>query len=108
MSPRGSLSDEELDRVIEALSDPERYREAEARVARAAPGLQRVLGDVLYSGGFFGEAHESQVRKVAGLADESERLTAVRTLLTEETRLGMLIGVAVGWELHRELHSERP
>jgi len=27
----------------------------------------------------------------------------VRTLLAEETRLGMLIGVAVGWELAREL-----
>jgi len=27
----------------------------------------------------------------------------VRTLLAEETRLGMLVGVAVGWELAREL-----
>jgi hypothetical protein len=27
----------------------------------------------------------------------------VRTLLAEETRLGMLVGVAVGFELSREL-----
>jgi hypothetical protein len=28
---------------------------------------------------------------------------AVRTLVAEETRLGMLVGVAVGFELAREL-----
>ena len=93
------FSDEELDAAIEALSDPERFREAEARVARAAPQLQRVLNEALNAGGFF-EAHESQVRKAAG--DE----TAVRTLLAEETRMGMLVGVAVGWELARVLSAD--
>jgi D-serine dehydratase len=92
------FSDEEVEAAIEALSDPERFREAEARVARAAPQLQRVLNEALHAGGFF-EAHESQVRKAAG--DEA----AVRTLLAEETRMGMLIGVAVGWELARVLGS---
>ena len=29
----------------------------------------------------------------------------MRTLLAEETRMGMLIGVAVGWELARELET---
>jgi hypothetical protein len=29
----------------------------------------------------------------------------VRTLLAEETRIGMLVGVAVGWELARELDT---
>jgi hypothetical protein len=91
-----AFSDEQLDRAIEALSDPERFREAEDLVARAAPQLQRVLNEALHAGGFF-EAHESQVRKVAG--DEA----AVRTLLAEETRMGMLVGVAVGWELARAL-----
>lgn len=90
------FSDEELDAAIEALSDPERFREAEARVAHAAPQLQRVLNEALQAGGFF-EAHESQVRKATG--DEA----AVRTLLAEETRMGMLVGVAVGWELARVL-----
>ena len=35
----------------------------------------------------------------------------MRTLLAEETRMGMLVGVAVGWELARELEpgaAERP
>ena len=91
-----SFTNEQLDAAIEALSDPERFREAEARVARAAPQLQRVLNEALHSGGFF-EAHESQVREAVG--DEA----AVRTLLAEETRLGMLVGVAVGWELARQL-----
>lgn len=93
-----SFTGEQLDAAIEALSDPERFREAEARVARAAPQLQRVLNDALSAGGFF-EAHDSQVRQAVG--DEA----AVRTLLAEETRMGMLIGVAVGWELARELDS---
>jgi hypothetical protein len=30
-------------------------------------------------------------------------LSAVRTLLAEETRIGMMVGVAVGWALHEEL-----
>ncbi len=98
-----AFTDEELDRAVEALSDPERFRDAEARVARVAPGLQRILGEALNSGGWFGEAHESQVRQVAAPEDQGERMAALRTLLAEETRMGMLIGVAVGWELHREL-----
>ena len=35
-------------------------------------------------------------------ADE-ERITAVRTLLAEEARMGMMVGVAVGWALAEEL-----
>jgi hypothetical protein len=45
------------------------------------------------------------VLKAATTPDAEERLTAVRTLLAEETRLGMLVGVAVGWELARELEG---
>ncbi len=41
-------------------------------------------------------------RPRAGKTDQ-ERLRALRTLLAEETRLGMLVGVAVGFELAREL-----
>jgi hypothetical protein len=71
-----------------------------------APQLQRILNRALAEGGWFGEAQESQVRKAAGGEDEEERLTAVRTLLAEETRMGMLVGVAVGWELARELETD--
>ena len=53
-----TFTDEELDRAVAALSDPERFREAEARVARVAPQLQRILNEALHSGGWFGEAHE--------------------------------------------------
>ena len=106
--PEQGFTDEQIDRAIEALSDPERFREAEARVARAAPQLQRILNEALHSGGWFGEAHESQVRKAVGADDAAERTAAVRTLLAEETRLGMLVGVAVGWELARVLAAGSP
>jgi len=96
-------TDAHLGAAIEALSDPERFREAEQRVARAAPALQKVLAAALAQGGWFDEAHESLVLKAATTPDDDERLRAVRTLLAEETRLGMLVGVAVGWELAREL-----
>jgi hypothetical protein len=106
--PDPGFTDEQIDRAIEALSDPERFREAEARVARAAPQLQRILNEALHAGGWFGEAHESQVRKAVAAEEPSERTAAVRTLLAEETRLGMLVGVAVGWELARVLSAASP
>ena len=101
------FSDAEVERAIEALTEPGRFAEAEARVAGMAPALQRILGEALASGGWFGEAHEAQVRPVATAVDEAERLAAVRTLLAEETRVGMLVGVAVGWELANELGAQR-
>jgi hypothetical protein len=101
------FTDEELERAIESLTEPGRFQEAEARVTGMAPGLQRILGEALASGGWFGEAHDSQIRRAATDPDEAERLIAVRTLLTEETRVGMLVGVAVGWELSRQLDQAR-
>ena len=100
-----TFTDEQLNRAVEALSDPDRFRDAEARIARVAPRLQRILAEALHAGGWFGEAHESQVRRAAQEADEAARTAAVRTLLAEETRMGMLVGVAVGWELARELET---
>jgi hypothetical protein len=72
-------------------------------VARHAPQLQRILAEALREGGWFDQAHDHEVLRVAQSPDESERLTGMRTLLAEETRMGMLVGVAVGWELCREL-----
>ena len=103
MAGEHAFTDEELDRALEALAEPERFREAEERVARVAPQLQRILNEALYAGGWFGEAHEAQVRRVTAPEEEGERTAALRTLLAEETRVGMLVGVAVGWELAREL-----
>jgi hypothetical protein len=91
-----------LDAAIEALSDRERFREAESMVAAAAPKLQRILADALEDGGWFSETHEDEVRK-ASSTSEGERLAAIRTLLAEEARMGMMVGVAVGWALREEL-----
>ncbi len=102
-----AFTDEELDRAVEALSEPERFRAAEGRVLRVAPQLQRILNQALHEGGWFGEAHETQVRQAAAAADESERATRMRTLLAEETRMAMLVGVAVGWQLAQELNDDQ-
>jgi hypothetical protein len=99
------FTDAEIDAAVEALSDPGRYREAESRVARVAPQLQRILIHALEEGGWFGEAHDGEVLKAATTPDPDERITAVKTLLAEETRIGMMVGVAVGWELARELET---
>ena len=106
--PERAFTDEELDRAVESLSDPERFRAAEGRVMRVAPQLQRILSDALHAGGWFGQAEEAQVRRAASAEAEEERVVAVRTLLAEEARMGMLVGVAVGWELARELELKPP
>jgi hypothetical protein len=94
---------EQVDAAVQALGDPERFAHAQEIVTHAAPGLQGVLNAALHEGGWFGGAHESQVRQAAGADDPMEREQAIRLLLAEETRLGMLVGVAVGLELGREL-----
>jgi hypothetical protein len=98
-------SEAELDAAIAALEDPERFRDAEAMVGLAAPKLARVLAQALESGGWFAESHEDAAASAAATEGEAERLIAVRTLLAEETRVGMLVGVAVGWALANELKS---
>jgi hypothetical protein len=104
--PARRYSDEQIDAAIEAISDPEVFRESERQVAQAAPKLQRILAEALGAGGWFGESHESEVLKAATAPDEQERLSAVRTLLAEETRIGMMVGVAVGWALAERLRDE--
>jgi hypothetical protein len=100
------FTDEQVERAIEALLEPERFRDAERRVAAAAPQLQRVLAAALAEGGWFDATHEDQLTRAAAHDDAGERLTALRTLLAEEARLGMMVGVAVGWELARELDGK--
>ena len=39
------------------------------------------------------------------MPDEEQRIQAIRNLLSEETQLGMMVGVAVGWALRAELGS---
>jgi len=98
------LTDAEVDAAVEALSEPERFRAAERRVARIAPQLQRILAQALEEGGWFAAADESEARRVAA-APEEDRLAGIRTLVAEEAQMGMLVGVAVGWEMARELEG---
>jgi hypothetical protein len=97
------FSDEQVEAAVRALSDPERFAGAERLIAEVAPQLQRVLAQALDEGGWFGAAHLTEVRAAVAEPDEAERATRVETLLAEETRMGMLIGVAVGWQLAAEL-----
>lgn len=98
---------EEVDAAVEALSDPDRYGHAQEVVTHAAPGLQRVLRAALVQGGWFDEAHDTQLAQAAEADDPAARVAVMRALLEEETRLGMLVGVSVGFELARELAGRR-
>lgn len=93
----------ELEAVIERLLDPGRFAAAERVVARAAPQLQKVLASALAEGGWFGEPHEAEALRAATVPDPDERIAAVRALLAEEARMGMMVGVAVGWALREEM-----
>jgi hypothetical protein len=95
---------DEVDAALEALRAPGRLDHAQAVVTHAAPSLQRVLLEALEQGGWFG-AHEAEIARVASEEDLAERRREIRTLLAEETRLGMFVGVAVGFELARELQA---
>jgi hypothetical protein len=105
---RDPYTDEQIDAAIEAISDPEAFKETERQVARMAPRLQRILAEALGAGGWFDESHDAEVLKAATAPDEEARLTAVRTLLAEETRMGMMVGVAVGWALAEQLQDQSP
>jgi hypothetical protein len=94
---------ERLRAAIERLTDAERFAEAETVVARAAPDLHRVMAAAMAEGGWFGESHDAEALRAATVPDPEERITAVRSLLAEEARMGMMVGVAVGWALKEEL-----
>jgi hypothetical protein len=94
---------ERLRAAIERLTDAERFAEAETVVARAAPYLHRVMAAAMAEGGWFGESHDAEALRAATVPDPEERITAVRSLLAEEARMGMMVGVAVGWALKEEL-----
>jgi hypothetical protein len=100
-----AYTDAEIDSALAALSEQGRLREAQALVARAAPRLHRVLDEALAVGGWFGETHEQAGATAAEAGDAAARRQAIGTLVAEETRLGMLVGVAVGFELARTLDT---
>ena len=83
--PRREFSDAEIDAAVQVISDPARLEDAE----------------------WFGSAHRAQVMEATGQEDPMERLDAVQRLIVEETRVSMLIGVAVGYELAHVLNENR-
>ena len=107
MAERPSYTAEEVDAAVAALGEPERFAHAQEIVTHAAPGLQRVLNAALAEGGWFGSAHQAELARAVAIADAAEREAAVRALVDEETGLGMLVGVAVGFELAHELQRQR-
>jgi hypothetical protein len=105
--PDRSYTAAEVDAALAGLVEPGRFAHAQDVVVHAAPTLIRVLGEALAEGGWFGEAHDAEVSRAVSEDDESERARAVGTLVAEQTRLGMFVGVAVGFELAHELALER-
>jgi hypothetical protein len=100
-------SAEQVDAAVHAIAlEGERFAHAQEIVTHAAPGLQQILGEALRAGGFFDQAHDAEVTRVATLDPATERVTAVRTLVAEEARIGMLVGVAVGLGLGDELRRQ--
>jgi hypothetical protein len=108
VAPRREYTDAEVDAAVQALTDPERLAHAQRVVEANAPALQRILNSALAEENWFDAAHQQQVLEAAGTAEIEQRLSAVHRLLAEETRVAMLIGVAVGFELAHELidHEE--
>jgi len=101
--PRRTYTAAEVDAAVERLAEAGRLGHAADIVTHAAPSLARVLDSALADGGWYGAAHEELVVRASDEADPSERLAAVRALVNEQTRVGMLVGVAVGFELADEL-----
>ena len=93
---RAPFSDEQLRAAIEALIEPERFRRGRAPASpRPRPSSSGSCG-----GAGRGRLVRRSPRAAAGEArgdrGPEERLAALRTLLAEETRIGMMVGVAVG------------
>ena len=93
----------QVDAAVARLAQAERFDHATEIVTHAAPSLAGVLDSALADGGWYGAEHEELLTRASGEPDPRERLAAVRALVDEQTRVGMLVGVAVGFELAGEL-----
>ncbi|MBJ7458821.1 MAG: hypothetical protein JHD02_06530 [Thermoleophilaceae bacterium] len=100
-------SQQELEAVLQELAEPQGFDAIEERLAAIAPQLQSLLDGALSAGGWFDDAHEALVLKTATQPDSEQRIAEVRNFVLEQTRLGMLVGVAVGWELAERLEARR-
>ena len=105
MPLRREHSEAEIEAAVQQLSEPERLDEAQRVVAAAAPALQGILAQALESADWFDSAHRAQVMEATGHEEPIDRADAVQALIAEETRVAMLIGVAVGYELSTVLNE---
>ncbi len=105
--PDRSYTAAEVDTALEALVEPGRLAHAQDVVVHSAPALQRILAEALSEGGWFGEVHDAEVSRIASEQDEQECARALSMLVAEQTRLGMFVGVAVGFELAHELEKNQ-
>lgn len=103
--PERTYTAEQVDVAVASLSGDRGFAHAQEIVTHAAPGLQMILASALQEGGFFEGAHAAESARVAAIEDPAERLSQVRLLAAEETRVAMLIGVAVGLALGEELRA---
>ncbi|MGB0873394.1 MAG: hypothetical protein ACPGWS_04775 [Solirubrobacterales bacterium] len=101
------FSKEDLQEVIEGLGEVSGFDAIEGRLEQIAPQLQQLLDGALKAGGWFDDAHESVVLRTATVPDQEQRIAELRNFVLEQTRLGMLVGVAVGWEISERLDSRR-
>ena len=103
-----SYSDEQLEAAVEALS---RARAASPRPRPWSPARRRACSgsSPRRSRRAAGSPRRTRQALTDALAveDPAERDRALRTLLAEEARMGMMVGVAVGWALAEELRKPR-
>lgn len=107
---REFVTQAELEAALEALREPGRFDHAERLVAQAAPGLRRILLEALASGGWGADDDAREIDKALAAGDPAAARTALTALLSEQTRVAMLVGVTIGIELAAELglHGEEP
>lgn len=107
MPQRREHTEAEIQAAVGQLSEPERLEQAQRVVGVAAPALQGILAQALESADWFDSAHRAKVMEATAPEDPMERADAVGGLIAEETRVAMLIGVAVGYELSYVLNENR-
>jgi hypothetical protein len=100
---RDFVTQAELEAALEALRVPGRFDTAERLVGQVAPGLYRILVEALGSGGWNAEDDAREIDKALAANDAAAVRNSLGALLGEQTRVAMLVGVAVGIELAREL-----
>ena len=107
VADRRAHTEAEIDAAVRVLSAPERLEDAQRVIAVAAPALQGILAQALESAEWFGSAHRAQVREAVEADDPGARAAAVQRLIEEETRVSMLVGAAVGYELAHVLNDDQ-